>query len=156
MIANKCQLTSMTNQRLQLLALLIICITIPGCGSGPKMHAVTGIVTYKGAPVVGADVILTAAKEADQLKPARGVTDANGNFRVKTYFAPGDERSGALAGFYKVTLQKYPQSTGIADPYKPGGIVKNELPAKYASPQQTPFEKEVVAGSNHFPLELVD
>lgn len=145
----------MTNLNFLFMSLLVIGTTL-GCNSGPKMQPVTGTVTYKGAPVVGADVTLTAAKEADQLKPARGVTDPNGKFSVKTYFAPGDERTGAMAGLYKITLQKIPQSSGIVDPYKPGGMPKNELPGKYASPLQTPFEKEVTAGSNDFPLELVD
>lgn len=128
-----------------------------GCSSGTKTYTVTGTVTYKSAPVEGADVMLTPAKEDPAMKPARGTTDAAGKFTVKTYFAPGDERNGATAGVYKVTLQKIPQSTGIVDPYKPGGMPKNELPGKYSSPLQTPFEKEVKAsGGNDFPLELTD
>lgn len=136
--------------------ILTTIITTLGCGSGPRMQPVTGTVTYKGAPVVGANVTLNVVGETAEAKPARGVTDANGKFSVKTYFAPGDDRAGALLGHYKITLEKFPQVSGIADPYKPGGIVKNELPAKYASVQQSPFEKEVTAGSNDFTLELVD
>jgi hypothetical protein len=141
---------------LLILLFSLAALTSIGCGSGPKLAPVTGIVTYKGAPVAGADVTLTGAKEADGLKPARGTTDEAGKFSVKTYFAPGDDRTGAQPGLYKITVEKFPVTTGIADPYKPGGIVKNELPAKYAVASQTPFEKEVTASSNHFPLELVD
>lgn len=128
-----------------------------GCDSSPKVVPVTGTVTYKNAPVDGAQITLTAAKDGDQLKPGNAITDVNGKFSVKTYFAPGDERAGAMAGTYKVTLQKIPQSTGIVDPYKPGGMPKNELPGKYSSPQTTPFEKEVKAtGGNDWQLDLAD
>ena len=128
-----------------------------GCGSGAKTYSVTGTVTYKGAPVEGADVMLTPVQEDPAIKPARGTTNSSGKFTVKTYFAPGDDRSGATAGLYKITLQKIPQSTGIVDPYKPGGQPKNELPDQYASPIRTPFEREVKAsGGNDFSLDLVD
>lgn len=126
-----------------------------GCGSGVKIYPVSGTVTYKNAPVEGAQVTFTA-KEGDAIKPASATTDAQGRFTLKTFFAPGDERTGAMAGVYKVTLQKIPPSSGIVDPYKPGGMPKNELPGKYSSPLSTPFEKEVTAGKNDFPLELMD
>jgi len=126
-----------------------------GCGSRANLHPVSGTVTYKSAPVEGAQVTFTA-KEGDKLKAAHATTDAQGRFSLKTYFAPGDERPGAMPGVYKVTLQKIPQSTGIVDPYKPGGMPKNELPGQYASALSTPIEKEVTAGQNDFALELAD
>jgi hypothetical protein len=144
----------------QLVTLSVLCALVvltAGCGSGVKTIPVIGTVTYKNAPVAGAQITLTAAKDGDQLKSASATTDANGKFSVKSYFAPGDERTGAMAGVYKVTLQKIPASTGIVDPYKPGGMPKNELPGKYSSPLSTPFEKEVKAsGGNDWQLDLVD
>ena len=72
-----------------------------------------------------------------------------------TYFGPGEDRPGALPGKYKISLQKIPATDGIVDPYKPGGMPKNELPAQYASALETPFEKEVSAnGTNDFLLDL--
>lgn len=145
-------------QRLASLSVLLaLFASTIGCNSGPKMFPVTGTVTYKNASVEGAQITLTASKDSDQLKAAAAITDANGKFSVKTYFAPGDERTGALPGTYKVTLQKIPQTTGIVDPYKPGGMPKNELPGKYSSPQTTPFEKEVkTTGGNDWQLDLAD
>lgn len=133
---------------------LLLAATL-GCGSSVKIYSVTGTVTYKNAPVDGAQVTFTA-KEGDVLKPASATTDAQGRFNLKTFFAPGDERTGAMPGLYKVTLQKIPQVQGIVDPYKPGGQPKNELPGKYASALSTPFEKEVTAGTNDFQLDLAD
>ena len=144
-------------QLVTLSVLCALCVITAGCNSGEKTYAVTGTVTYKNAPVEGAQIALTAAKDVDPLKPGNATTDANGKFSVKTYFAPGDERTGAMAGVYKVTLQKIPASTGIVDPYKPGGMPKNELPGKYSSPLSTPFEKEVKAsGGNDWQLDLAD
>lgn len=144
-------------QLLVLSALFALYVTAAGCNSGEKTYAVTGTVTYKNAPVEGAQITLTEAKDGAQLKSGSATTDANGKFSVKSYFAPGDERKGAMPGLYKVTLQKIPQSTGIVDPYKPGGMPKNELPGKYSSAITTPFEKEVTAtGGNDWQLELAD
>ena len=130
-------------------------VTTLGCGSSVKIYSVTGTVTYKNAPVEGAQITFTA-KDGTEAKPASATSDAQGRYSLKTYFAPGDERAGAMAGTYKVTLQKIPQSTGIVDPYKPGGQPKNELPGKYSSAKSTPFEKEVKSGTNDIPLELAD
>lgn len=148
-------MVAMTNRILLFMSLFVIVTTL-GCNSGPKLHPVTGTVTYNGQTVAGADVTLHAANEAAELKPARGVTDASGNFSVKTYLGPDADRNGAMAGQYKITVTKFPQTVGIADPYKPGGIVKNELPEKYATAPKTPLSREVTTGTNHFPLELVD
>jgi hypothetical protein len=143
---------------LRALALLSIVLSaLTGCSSGEKTYPVSGTVTYKKAPVAGADVTLTPVSEDAKTRPARGTTDASGKFSVKTYFAPGDDRPGALAGKYKITLQKIPPASGIVDPYKPGGMPKNELPAKYATAPTTPLEKEVVTtGANDFALDLTD
>ena len=142
--------------RLHCCLILVVMLSCIGCGDGIQTHAVKGVVTYKNAPVVGAEVALSPMGDDPSAKPARGMTDSSGNFTVSTYFAPGDDRSGALAGKYKITLQKIPQTDGIVDPYKPGGMPKNELPAIYASPLTTPFEREVTTGKNDWPLELKD
>jgi hypothetical protein len=121
------------------------------------MFPVTGTVTYQNAPVADADVTLSPASDDAKAKPARGKTDSNGKFKVMTYFAPGDDRAGALPGKYKVTVQKIPASDGIVDPYKPGATVpKNQLPVKYEKATTTPFEHEVSAAAKELPLELKD
>jgi hypothetical protein len=132
-------------------------LAMSGCSKGEKTYAVTGTVTYKNAPVAEADVSLSPLSEDPQAKPARGKTDSSGRFSLQTYFAPGDDRAGAVPGKYKVTVQKIPMTDGIVDPYKPGGMPKNELPAKYASASETPFEQEVSAtAKNEWMLELQD
>lgn len=130
-------------------------VAFGGCSTGEKTYAVAGIVTYKNAPVADADVTLSPISEDPKAKPARGKTDSSGHFTLKTYFAPGDDRAGAVAGKYKVAVQKIPATDGIVDPYKPGGMPKNELPEKYATPDKSPFEKEVSAtAKNDWTLDL--
>ncbi len=129
--------------------LFVLLLACSGCGSSVKLYPVSGTITYKNVAVQGADVTLIPVDDAAGLKPARGTTDASGRFTVQTYFAPGDDRRGALAGLYKVTVQKFPAADGIVDPYKAGGPPKNELPAKYASALQTPLDKEVSAGGTN-------
>jgi len=83
-----------------------------GCGAAgestrPKTTPVSGVVTYKSAPVEGAVVKFELVSHE---YGASGVTDKDGAFKLTT-FAPGD---GAVPGEYYVTITK-PAATA-ADP----------------------------------------
>jgi hypothetical protein len=93
-----------------------------GCSSKPARPAtypVTGTVTWKGAPLAGATVVLVPTTQG--LEAAVGVTDAQGKFKVTTY-GGGD---GAQAGQYGVKVSKYDSAT-------PAG----ETPAREITPEE--------------------
>ena len=144
----------------RLLLFPAIMFVVFGCarGSGrPETVPLSGTVMYQGKAVDGADVTFTPNPGAgDAAKPAQGKTDANGTFRVKTYFGPDDEPNGALAGDYTVTIRKIDLPQGIVSPenYKPP---KNQLPERYADPKQSGLSATVKPGEkNEFPFALTD
>ena len=93
----------------KLLALLCVgvMITIAGCGaSNPPTTPVTGTVTYDGEPLEGATVTLTPDAGSTGSRSASGISDASGNFIIKTVFTDGANADGALAGTYTVQVSK--------------------------------------------------
>jgi len=134
-------------QRFVVLSLVVIvCQLGSGCGSSkPKgqlpVFPVSGVVTYKGKAVEGADI--TFFSEAAN-KSAFGRTDAEGKYRLMTY-APKD---GAVEGKQIVTVAKTEVPAQVptiapleSEAYVPPGLGKSTeppkpkslLPAKYAS-----------------------
>lgn len=128
-----------------LISLVVATQFLAGCGSAPAskrepVFPVSGKVTYKGQPVVDADVTFFC-KEKNMSSFAR--TDAEGKFRL-TSFASFD---GAPAGKHLITVAKVDAPKGatkevdINDPaYDPLKLVeeakappsKNLIPVKYA------------------------
>ena len=151
-----------------------------GCGEGstnPKTEKVTGVVTYKGQPVVGATVTFTAPKSP---RTGVGVTNDKGGFTIGTF----GTNDGAVLGDHIVTVAKR-QGDILKTPMKsedymksmsggpggnqkggpgdslnraiPGSDAKNELPAKYATSKESPLKAKVEAGAkNEFKFELTD
>ena len=82
-------------------SLLLICLM--GCssaGSGAlPLHPVTGTLKVDGKPLEATSVALMPVDIASKAKPAVGMTDKDGNFKIATN---GDR--GAAAGSYKVVL----------------------------------------------------
>lgn len=143
--------------------LLCAPLSCSGCG-GPKTPAtasVTGTVTYKGSPVDSATVVFA---RPDGGRPATGITDSRGRFKLSTF---GSE-DGAVPGDYKVTVTKTAiddkagaltyeqlselQSKGQAPP----SDTKNALPQRYASAATTDLAFSVTASGNDFTIELKD
>ena len=156
--------------RRSMLALLAGMPLVLGCGggtAGPKTAKATGVVTYKGAPVVGATVTFTAPKSP---RTGVGVTDDKGGFTIGTFGA----NDGAVLGDHVVTVTKRQGGTeqmkpedymknmtagsgGGSKPAIPGSDAKNELPAKYATSKESPLKAKVEAGAkNEFKFELMD
>jgi hypothetical protein len=121
----------------------------PGCSDGrPKRSPVSGLITYHGKPVEGAQVTFFPKGG----RPATGSTDANGRFKLFTF----DLNDGALLGEHVVCIRKY-----VPDPKdsRPAGF-KNMIPVvptRYGSLQESSLRATVTAdGPNDFHFELVD
>lgn len=117
-----------------------------GCGDGkPKgrlpTYPVSGVVTYKGKAVEGADI--TFFNETAN-KSSFGRTDSDGKYKLMTY-APND---GALEGKQIVTISKIEVPAQVptiapieSENYAPPGVGKSTdppkpkalLPEKYAN-----------------------
>lgn len=134
------------------LALLVGCYSASISGTVP----VSGKVTYKGAPVVGA--IITFVPEGNG-RTATATSVENGLFSLTTVDA-----RGAMPGKYKVTVEKIEfgqggtssmeaASTGSATE----GQTKHLLPKKYSDVGSTPLAIEVLSGGKEdIDLAIVD
>jgi hypothetical protein len=138
-------------RRTPLLALLLLA----GCSSGHGTANVAGSVLYKNQPVDGATVIFHPKSEGPTAKPAQGKTDHSGHFTLTTYFGPTDQPAGAVPGEYTVTVTKIDEPQGAYDPHKDPPL-KNHLPLKYSTPQQSPLTATIKPGSNRPEFRLED
>lgn len=148
---------------------------LAGCtgGGGPKTVPVSGKVTYQGQAVVGAQVVFMAPGAP---RPATGVTDGNGVYRLGTL----KEDDGAVIGTHAVTITKTTQAAGggamnaqdpsagygeAMDKAAAGGGGSSEqlsteeggIPAQYADSAKSGLKRDVTeAGPNEFNFELED
>ena len=134
------------------LAVLLAAAALPslGCGGSdrPKTIETTGIVTYKGAPVEGAQVMFTSPTA----RPATATTNAEGRFELTT-FEPGD---GAVEGEHQVTITKTERVPG-EDPKNPYPKTRHLLPTQYANPQKSPLSATISAdGKTELKFALTD
>jgi hypothetical protein len=134
-----------------------------GCGPTgpprPKTYPVTGVVTYKGEPVAGANLNFQLT---DGSGYAMAITDASGKYSLQT-FDPGD---GAVPGEYHVGITKHEQSVVVDsmsdDDYIPpeeqqyAAPTGNQLPIKYSVPQTSGLVASVKEEPNTFDFDLVD
>jgi hypothetical protein len=150
-------------QFLSIALLLSISLTTGCTGSNyPETYAVTGIVTYQGKAVEGASVVLSNMLPTGL--SANGVTDSNGKFTVKTYMSPDYEPAGAVAGEYKIAIQKwkvveFPPNLSTdekMDYLNKLPPPKSLLPARYSDPHQSGFLVTVNQEAVTLNLDLVD
>jgi hypothetical protein len=93
---------------------LTACCYLVGCnGSNPSTSPVSGVVTLDGKAVEGASVVFNPVDPA--LRPAMGITDAQGKYVLGTFKAD----DGAMPGQYKVTVTKYWSEAGDSPYDKP-------------------------------------
>src|SRR5690606_8422758 len=97
----------------------------------PKTAQVSGVVTYKGDPVEGANVSLTPKSGSGQ--GGFALSDKDGKFQVTTF----DQNDGAVPGEYSVMISKKTVDT-TPNPKDPNGpplksVEKSHIPAKYSS-----------------------
>jgi len=134
-------------------------VWVSGCGqTGPKTVQVMGVVTYKGQPVEGANVMFSPTTQGQGVA-AMALTDAAGKFTLQT--AQG--KPGAVPGEYLVMITKTEMvPTGEKVPKPEGGMedvmtTKHLLPEKYRFPSSTPLKVKIEDGKvNEFQFNLED
>jgi hypothetical protein len=130
---------------------LMLTLTVAGCGSASPWETVypaSGKVTFKGRPVIDAEISLFPEDGAapETVRP-RAKTADDGAFAVWTY----ERGDGAPAGRYKATIVHHEivVSNGAM------GVKPNSLPKKYSRPDTTDLVVEISQGQTEIPtIEL--
>lgn len=127
----------MTKKCAWLVPLLLVLVTLSGCGRGPRLVPVTGTVKLDGKPLADAAVQFDFGQFP---RPAIGRTDAEGKFSL-AYL----NRAGAPIGSCKVNIRKQ----------APAGAsgLKELVPEKYNSKSQLLYEI-TKKGPNDFNFDL--
>lgn len=126
--------------RLSFPLVMLLVATVAGCGpSRPGLLPAEGIVTLDGKPLADAAVVFQPAAGG---RPASGVTDANGRFKVGT-FKP---RDGALPGRHVVTV-------ACAVETSPTDI-RWISPKIYSSYDKSGLSANIAPGSTKFTFDL--
>lgn len=159
----------------RLLTLVGACILLAGCSKSGRMSItpVHGQVTYQGRPVAEATVEFLCPGAS---RPAAGVTDEQGNYRLTTFTA----NDGAMIGTHVVTVNVYASESEASLPSVSGMDSKTatkaiedavrqsvrqqqvaakslpQVPKKYAERRTSDLSKEVAAGDNTINIELSD
>ncbi len=148
-------------------AILLLSIPAMGCGSSEDSWAknrqktvpASGTVTYKGAPLADATVILAPVNPTGIGCAAK--TDAEGKFELSTY----PETTGAIPGSYNVMITKIevPPLPGGEDgeggPPPPSGPVyaKKLIPEKYGNPVKSGLKVDITdSGKTDIAFDLKD
>lgn len=144
---------------------LAVFMCLPGCdSSGVKTAPVTGVVTYKGAPLKAANIKFLPADGP----MAVGMTDDNGKFKLTT-----NGRPGATIGLHKVVITKMTggvEASAAPSNPKPDDMMKmqkeamgkkntgpkSEIPESYANPDTSKLTADVSAkgADNEFSFDL--
>ncbi len=137
------------------------CLMLVGSGCGgskPATAPVSGTVLLDGKPVADASVLFEPTEGG---VPARGSTDASGQFSLST-FTRGD---GAVPGRHRVAISKMIIEGIKADDFgledssvTPASQPKSAIPRRYADPATSGLEATIEPGglSVEFSLESRD
>ena len=139
--------------------LIVSSLCVLGCGAKVKTEFVEGTVTYKGAPVEGADISFSPVDISGGASPAYGKTDAQGKYKIQTQ--QGATYAGTTPGEYKVAIAKtvgIPTGEKITNPMgEVYEVMRYEevLPQAYYYITSTPLRATVTAGGpNKFDFDL--
>jgi hypothetical protein len=139
----------------------VVVVLFAGCGAKSTVSTVpvSGTVTFNGAPLEGADVILHTTSEGGH--NASGRTDSQGKFTLSTYISPSENPEGALPGSYKVSISKMEASTGTTPEQMmqkmatgggpkaaPDFEPKSAIPEKYRDPTTSGLTATVPEGGD--------
>jgi hypothetical protein len=123
----------------------LACLAL-GCGGGPAMAPVSGVVTLDGAPLADAVVTFQPKAVGGNMYPgqsSQGKTDQNGRYSLEII----GTGSGAILGPNRVQISAFLTGKG-GDPAsdRPGAqtLPKNRVPAKYN--EQSTLEFDVPPG----------
>jgi hypothetical protein len=155
--------------------LLVLAGSIAGCSGDPAVVKVTGVVTYEGKPLAGANVSFVPTEERGGRRPtAVAVTDAQGRFALKTNFGSAT-RDGAVPGEHIVTISKFVPPNDMTEdayakllktddaerksrPYNPEATIPPRvqlLPAEYSDGTSSTLKVKVESsGAQEFPFKL--
>jgi hypothetical protein len=122
---------------------LLLFLHLTGCKASNLVNA-TGRLTYKGQPVPSTYVTFWHEKEG--LRPSTGLTDDNGDFKLRS----SRTDDGVLLGKHTVSLRYFVDSdekTGKIPPKASSQL--QALIAKYGDPKTSPLHYEIT-GSGQF------
>lgn len=127
-----------------------------GCSQSdrPKLAPVTGLVLLDNEPVAEAAVMFVPVAGG---RPAQGLTDAQGKFRLTTF----DENDGAIVGDHKVGITKVKvsgateTSDGLSGSVDASQIQETWIvPQKYSQPDGSGLTAKVEKGMAEPKFEL--
>lgn len=132
--------------------------TEAGCtrSSGPKLYPVRGKVTYKGAPVDGANVMFRAVNGNAS---GAGRTDATGAYQINSQWGPGLPEGEYLVSVTKFEEKPVAEEEGAYNPELANADApppKNLIPMKYMSPEQSGLKATVSKSGGSFDFDLTD
>jgi hypothetical protein len=124
-------------------------LAFTGCSSGPTMGDVQGTVTQNGKPLNRIQVEFWPEGDGPR---SVAVTDDQGRYTLTT---DDGKRKGAVIGSHRVLLREAYDLVGReAEDMDLSKGKKVRIPKDYSNSATTPLKKQVVAGSNDFPLEV--
>ena len=138
-----------------LIAMSLLCVTVPGCLGEPSRYAVTGTVTMNGAP---APYVVVRFHPADpkSLAGGAGRTDEAGKFTI----GQSGKNTGFPAGEYKITFSQTlvkgkPTLAGSGGKESEKDPTEKEAVADdYLVTQKTPVTATVGSGTNDFTFDI--
>ncbi|QDU40967.1 hypothetical protein Mal4_53300 [Maioricimonas rarisocia] len=149
---------------MRMLTLVLATLLLAGCGGSdsgaPRLHPVSGTVTYNGEPLANAQVTMIADNGGTV---AVGQTDGTGAFTVTTKGEPG-----AVTGQHKVAVVAMEDGGSGAAPEEGSEDYalmmagetpqpKSRIPEKYSDVTKSGLTASVEAGEeNTLTLELAD
>ena len=148
----------------------VVILGLAICGGGQvkespePVYPVSGVITLKGQPVAGADVMFV---NAEKTRSAFGRTNEKGEYRLTTFTS----NDGAVEGKVVITVTKVPEAINNevvaeieSEAYVPPSLdvrtVRKEkaqplLPERYSSPASSSLMAMVSSdGDNKFDFEL--
>jgi hypothetical protein len=126
------------NRATLLMATFPMLLILSGCSEQRvPVYPVSGKVTYKGQPPIGATVVLhpRSGVAASDVAPT-GTVKGDGSFAITSY-EPGD---GAPQGEYVATIEWFKFAPEL------GGAGPNVIPPKYVSAKTSPVKVSVSGG----------
>jgi hypothetical protein len=139
-----------------LAVVLVLGLSVLGCGpSGPKTYPVKGKVTIGGQPANNVTINFGPTGAGGSV--ASGVV-TNGQYELLT---GNSSAKGAMVGKYRVYFSQAADASSAMPDYSkmgadggPPGTTPAPYAAEYGDANNSPLEKEVVAGPNTFDFDI--
>ena len=150
-------------KNLLLFIVISLSVSLTGCGGGTiRTVNVTGTVTFNGEPLSGAQVNFSPTTSDEGARPAFGLTDADGKYRLSVI--GGAVNAGTTPGEYQVSISRMVGTGIIAEPdggpttSGPSVFVpppQSLIPIRYGDPTTSELTATVEArGNNVFNFDL--